>query len=71
MKIARSTGVVYRKVKSNVARNKVAYAASMIAVAAVMLQQSNNKAFYSFLTEKGIDPEEYYSPESYAEKTAS
>lgn len=57
-----------KKIKNHVAANKVAYVASTIAVAAVALQQKNRKDFNEFLTSKGIDPEEYYCPESYEER---
>lgn len=57
--------------KNHVARNKVAYAASTVAVMAIALQQTNRNAFYAFLEEKGIDPMEYYCPEAYEEKMNS
>lgn len=58
------------KVKNHVVAHKGTYAMGAVAVAAIALQQSNRKAFYAFLDEKGIDPEEYYAPESYEEKQA-
>ena len=59
------------RIKNHVGRNKVAYAMGSLAAAAIALQQSNTKAFYRFLESKGIDPEEYYYPEGYAEKNAA
>lgn len=56
------------KVKNHVKDNKFAYAAGTIAVLAIALQQKNRLDFNEFLTEKGIDPEEYYCPESYEER---
>lgn len=56
------------KTKNHVKKNKVAYVLGAVAVVAIALQQSNNKAFYEFLESKGIDPSEYYCPEFYAEK---
>jgi hypothetical protein len=58
------------KVKNHVVRNKVTYAVGAVAVAAIALQQSNKNAFYKFLETKGIDPQEYYYPEGFAEKSA-
>jgi len=60
-----------KKVKNHLAANKAAYAAGAVAILAIALQQSNRKAFYAFLEEKGIDPEEYYCPEAYEEKQAA
>jgi hypothetical protein len=56
------------KIKNHVAANKVVYAVGAVAVSAIALQQANRVAFNKFLTSKGIDPEEYYCPEAYAEK---
>jgi len=53
--------------KNHVKRNKVAYLMTMVAAGAIALQQSNVKAFYAFLEEKGIDPIEFYSPEYWEE----
>ena len=52
-----------RKVGNHLNRNKVAYAAGAVAIGAIALQQRNNNAFQNFLTEKGIDPMEFYNPE--------
>jgi len=52
-----------RKVGSHLNRNKVAYVAGAVAISAIALQQRNNNAFQAFLTEKGIDPQEFYFPE--------
>ena len=57
-----------KKIKSHVADNKAAYVMGVVAVAAIALQQRNRVAFNEFLDSKGIDPEEYYCPEAYAEK---
>jgi len=51
------------KVKNHVKRQKAAYVLGTVAIAAIALQQSNRKAFYRFLVEKGINPVEYYYPE--------
>lgn len=56
------------KAKNHVASHKFAYVATGVAIAAIALQQRNVKDFYKFLVEKGIDPEEFYCPESFAEK---
>lgn len=56
-----------RKARAHVNRNKATYAVGAVAVGMFALQQSNRKAFYAFLIEKGIDPMEYYNPEFYAE----
>lgn len=56
------------KVKNHVKSHKAAYVAGAVAVAAIALQQRNRKAFDAFLTEKGIDLDEYYLPEAFAEK---
>lgn len=58
-----------KKIKNHVTANKVTYVASTVAIAAIALQQKNRKDFNEFLTSKGIDPEEYYCPEAYEEKT--
>lgn len=58
------------KIKNHVASNKAAYVMSVVAVSAIALQQRNRVMFDEFLTEKGIDLEEYYCPESYEEKNA-
>jgi len=55
------------RTKNHVRRNKVAYAASAVAIAAIALQQSNTKAFYEFLESEGIDPMKYYCQEAYEE----
>lgn len=56
------------KAKNHVATHKAAYVAGAVAIAAIALQKRNVKDFYKFLEEKGLDPEEFYCPESYAEK---
>ena len=57
-----------KKIKNHVNTHKAAYVGGALAVAAIALQQSNRKEFYGFLESKGIDPEEFYCPEAYAEK---
>jgi hypothetical protein len=57
-----------KKVKNHVVTNGVAYAMGAVAVSAIALQQFNRVGFNEFLASKGIDPEEYYCPEAYAEK---
>jgi hypothetical protein len=54
--------------KNHVSANKAAYVAGTIAVLAIALQQRNRFAFNEFLTEKGIDLDEYYCPEAYEER---
>lgn len=56
-----------RKVGSHLNRNKVAYVAGAVAVAAIALQQANNNSFRNFMIEEGIDPMKYYNPEFAAE----
>jgi hypothetical protein len=56
------------KVKDVAKNNAVAIAAGAVAIGAIALQQRNNRMFQNFLTEKGIDHDEYYNPESYEEK---
>lgn len=53
--------------KNHLKSHKAAYAASTVALAAIMLQQKNLKDFYAFLEEKGIDPMEFTCPEALAE----
>lgn len=55
--------------KNHLKSNKVAYAASAVAITAIAVQQSNLSAFYAFLEEKGIDPLEFINPEAFAEIT--
>jgi hypothetical protein len=57
-----------KRIKTNVATHRAAYVMGAVAVTAIALQQSNRKAFDKFMISKGIDPEEYYCPEAYAEK---
>lgn len=57
-------------VKNHLNRHKVAYVAGAIAITAIALQQKNLKDFTSFLTEKGIDPAEYFTPDAFAELNA-
>lgn len=59
---------VLTKVKNHVAANKVTYAMTAVAIAAVALQQWNISAFTRFLKEEGIDPDKYFCPEYYYEK---
>ena len=54
------------KVKNHVVRHKAAYAFGGLAVTAVVLQKQQAKAFEGFLTEGGIDPIEFYFPDSIA-----
>lgn len=58
------------KVKNHVAAHKGAYVAGAVAIAAIALQQRNRKDFDKFLTSKGIDLDEYYLPDYFAEKNA-
>lgn len=53
--------------KNHVKRNKAAYAASAVALAAIALQQKNLNDFYAFLEEKGIDKMEFTCPEYFEE----
>jgi hypothetical protein len=55
------------KIKNHVVRHRVSYVVGGIASAAIVLQQRNRKAFEGFLVEKGIDPMEFYFPESVQE----
>lgn len=55
------------RVKNHVIRHKGTYAMGAVAIAAIALQQRNRVDFYEFLTAKGIDPMEFYSPEYFAE----
>lgn len=55
------------RIKNHVKHNKMAYAMGTVATLAIVLQQANVKSFNRFLTEKGIDPMEYYCPEYYEE----
>lgn len=59
-----------KKVKNHISRNKPAYAATTVAILAIMLQQRNAHDFYEFLSSKGIDPMEFYCPEYYEELNA-
>jgi hypothetical protein len=52
------------KIKNHVVRHKAAYAFGGLAVTAVVLQKQQAKAFEGFLVEKGIDPMEFYLPDS-------
>lgn len=67
MEIKTTINNTARKVGSHLNRNKVAYAAGAVAIAAIALQQRNNNAFSGFLVDKGIDPMEFYCPEALAE----
>lgn len=60
-----------RKIRNHVAANKAAYVMGAVAIAATALQQRNRIEFDKFMVSKGIDPDEYYCPEYYAEKIAS
>ena len=55
--------VIPSKVKNHLLRNKFAYAAGAVAIAAIALQQSNRKAWTEFLISKEIDPNEFFNPE--------
>jgi hypothetical protein len=57
-----------KKIKNHVETNKAAYAMSVVAIAAIAFQQHGRIAFYKFLEEKVIDPEEFYCSEYYEEK---
>ena len=59
------TGVT--SVKDHVKTHKAAYAASAVAVTAIALQQRNQRVFFEFLEEKGIDKLEFTCPEAFAE----
>lgn len=56
------------KAKEVAKNNKAAIAAGFVALGAIALQQRNRKAFDAFLDQKGIDRDEYYTPEYYEEK---
>lgn len=60
--------VTLKKFKNHVVANKAAYVAGAVAITAIALQQRNRKAFNEFLTSKGIDLDEYYTPEYFEEK---
>jgi hypothetical protein len=51
--------VLPSKIKNHVATHKAAYVAGAVAIAAIALQQRNQKDFNKFLDEKGLT-EEYY-----------
>ena len=51
------------EIKNHLLRNKVAYAASAVAIGAVALQVKRGSAFKEFLVSKGIDPDEFLNPE--------
>jgi predicted patatin/cPLA2 family phospholipase len=51
------------KVMNHVRTHKAAYVAGAVAVAAIALQQRNRKEFDKFLISKGIDLDEYYTPD--------
>lgn len=55
------------RVKNHVGRNKAVYFTCGVAIATLALQQRNRIDFYKFLTEKGIDPMEFYCPEMFEE----
>lgn len=55
------------KVKNHLNRQKYAYAFAAIAVLAVQGNLRNAKAITKFLTEKGIDPLEYFCQEAFEE----
>lgn len=59
------------RIKYHVTTHKFAYVASVAAIAAAALQQRNIRQFNEFLDEKGIDKDEFYNPEFYAEKQAA
>ncbi len=54
------------KIKNHVVSHKAAYVAGAVAIAAVALQQRNQKLFNEFLDEKGLT-EEYYTPDAIEE----
>ncbi len=56
------------KIKNHVSTHKAAYVAGAVAVAAIALQQRNQKVFNEFLDEKGLT-EEYYTPEATEDPT--
>jgi hypothetical protein len=62
--------VIPHRIKNHYEHNKFGYAMGALAVAAIALQQANGRAFYAFLESKGIDPEEFYNPESWVEKNS-
>jgi hypothetical protein len=51
------------RVKNHVARHKGAYAMGAVAFGCYTQLRANNKAFTEFLTEKGIDPNEFWIPD--------
>jgi len=59
-----------RRSRTPLARQQGRVCCGAIAIGAVALQQRNRVEFNAFLISKGIDPEEYYCPESYEEKNA-
>lgn len=54
--------VAATKVKNHVARHKATYICGTLAATAIALQQYNRVEFGKFLTEKGIDPDEFFNP---------
>jgi len=59
---------ILTKVKNHVAANKAAYVMGGVAVTTFALMQRSHRQFNEFLTDKGIDPDEYWCPEYYEEK---
>lgn len=60
-----------RFVKNYVSNHKIAFAASLVILLWIMLQNHNSKVWDEFLEEKGIDPMEFWVPEYYEEMVAS
>ena len=54
-------------VKNHVARNKVKYAVLGTASVFMYIQYTASQQWSEFLTEKGIDPMEFFNPEYFAE----
>jgi hypothetical protein len=59
-----------KRIKNHFAANKAAYVMGAVALAAIALQQTSRIEHDKFLISKGIDPDEFYCPEYYAEKNA-
>lgn len=54
-------------IKNHVHRNRGKYAVLVTATAFIYIQQIANAQWTEFLTEKGIDPMEFFNPERFEE----
>jgi LPS sulfotransferase NodH len=54
-------------VKNHVRRNQVKYAIAGTAMVFLYIQYKASEQWTEFLTEKGIDPMEFFNPEYFAE----